>query len=81
MPRGGARAVATGPGAPMAMAQPAPGAGADGGPRPVRGPARYGQLVFGPPGSGKTTYCRAASAELTGRGRRVALVNLVPPSP
>lgn len=39
----------------------------------------FAQLVVGPPGSGKTTYCRAARAYLSQRlGRDVALVNLDP---
>ncbi|XP_015904713.1 GPN-loop GTPase 2 isoform X2 [Parasteatoda tepidariorum] len=38
----------------------------------------YGQLVIGPPGSGKTTYCHAMSEFLKGIGRRVAIVNLDP---
>lgn len=38
----------------------------------------YGQLVIGPPGSGKTTYCHAMSEFLKGLGRRVAIVNLDP---
>ncbi|KAG8198678.1 hypothetical protein JTE90_015505 [Oedothorax gibbosus] len=38
----------------------------------------YGQLVIGPPGSGKTTYCHAMSEFLRGLGRRVAVVNLDP---
>ncbi|KAF8068151.1 Gpn2 [Scenedesmus sp. PABB004] len=38
----------------------------------------FGQLVIGPPGSGKTTYCRGVSEFLAGLGRRVAVVNLDP---
>jgi GTPase SAR1 family protein len=38
----------------------------------------FGQLVIGPPGSGKTTYCAAMRAHLTARGRNVAIVNLDP---
>ncbi|GBN82812.1 GPN-loop GTPase 2 [Araneus ventricosus] len=38
----------------------------------------YGQLVIGPPGSGKTTYCHAMSEYLQGLGRKVAIVNLDP---
>lgn len=40
--------------------------------------ARYGQVVIGPPGAGKTTYCGAAKEFLTGTGRKVILVNLDP---
>jgi len=38
----------------------------------------FGQLVTGPPGSGKTTYCVALKRHHERRGRRVALVNLDP---
>lgn len=38
----------------------------------------FGQLVIGPPGSGKTTYCKAMHEFLTGIGRKVAVVNLDP---
>jgi GTPase SAR1 family protein len=38
----------------------------------------FGQVVVGPPGSGKTTYCAAAAALLRAAGRRVAVVNLDP---
>lgn len=38
----------------------------------------YGQLVIGPPGSGKTAYCHAMSEFLRGLGRKVAIVNLDP---
>jgi len=39
----------------------------------------FGQIVVGPPGSGKTTYCGAAARLLTERlGRPVAVVNLDP---
>ncbi|XP_054715050.1 GPN-loop GTPase 2-like [Uloborus diversus] len=37
-----------------------------------------GQLVIGPPGSGKSTYCNAVANLLSGSGRRIALVNLDP---
>ena len=39
---------------------------------------RFGQLVIGPPGSGKTTYVAAMSELLTSLGRKVAIVNLDP---
>ena len=38
----------------------------------------FGQLVIGPPGSGKSTYCKAMKEFLTALGRRVVLVNLDP---
>jgi len=39
---------------------------------------RFGQLVIGPPGSGKTTYVAAMAEMLRGLGRKVAIVNLDP---
>ncbi|KAJ9057240.1 hypothetical protein DSO57_1024571 [Entomophthora muscae] len=38
----------------------------------------FGQLVIGPPGSGKTTYCRGMKEFLEGLGRKVVLINLDP---
>ncbi|KAA3682362.1 uncharacterized protein DEA37_0006179 [Paragonimus westermani] len=38
----------------------------------------YGQLVIGPPGSGKTTYCAAMTEFLTSIGRKVHVINLDP---
>lgn len=38
----------------------------------------FGQVVIGPPGSGKTTYCNGVQQYLTAARRRVALVNLDP---
>lgn len=38
----------------------------------------FGQVVIGPPGSGKTTYCNGMSQFLTLLGRKVAVVNLDP---
>ena len=38
----------------------------------------FGQVVIGPPGSGKTTYCNGMRQFLTGLGRKVAIVNLDP---
>ena len=38
----------------------------------------FGQVVVGPPGSGKTTYCGAIKEFLTGLGRKVVIVNLDP---
>ncbi len=39
---------------------------------------RFAQLVIGPPGSGKSTYCWAAKAFLEEFGRKVSVVNLDP---
>lgn len=39
---------------------------------------RFGQLVIGPPGSGKTTYVGAMAELLRAMGRKVAIVNLDP---
>jgi len=38
----------------------------------------FGQLVIGPPGSGKTTYCNGMYQFLSGLERKVAIVNLDP---
>jgi GTPase SAR1 family protein len=38
----------------------------------------YGQIVIGPPGSGKTTYCQAMFEFLESTGRRTAIINLDP---
>nr|XP_047128365.1 GPN-loop GTPase 2-like isoform X1 [Hydra vulgaris] len=38
----------------------------------------FGQVVLGPPGSGKSTYCAAIKNFLTGIGRKVIIVNLDP---
>ncbi|NWR43203.1 GPN2 GTPase, partial [Regulus satrapa] len=38
----------------------------------------FGQVVIGPPGSGKTSYCRAMHEFLRRLGRSVAVVNLDP---
>ena len=38
----------------------------------------FGQLVVGPPGSGKSTYCRAVSLLSENLGRQIAVVNLDP---
>lgn len=38
----------------------------------------YGQLVLGPPGAGKTTYCSEMSKLLGSVGRKVVLINLDP---
>ncbi|XP_012694176.1 GPN-loop GTPase 2 [Clupea harengus] len=39
---------------------------------------RFGQVVIGPPGAGKTTYCRGMQEFLTSLGRKVVVVNLDP---
>lgn len=36
----------------------------------------FGQLVIGPPGSGKTTYCYAMAKFLEKLGRKVAIINI-----
>jgi predicted PilT family ATPase len=38
----------------------------------------FGQLVIGPPGSGKTTYCFAIKEYYNYFNRRTAIVNLDP---
>lgn len=38
----------------------------------------FGQLVVGPPGSGKSTYCAGLQQYLSGLGRKVGVVNLDP---
>ncbi|KAG7469145.1 hypothetical protein MATL_G00125770 [Megalops atlanticus] len=38
----------------------------------------FGQVVIGPPGSGKTTYCRAMHEFLGHLGRKVVVINLDP---
>ncbi|XP_068616381.1 GPN-loop GTPase 2 [Brachionichthys hirsutus] len=44
----------------------------------VKRPLRFGQAVIGPPGSGKTTYCRGMQELLTRLGRRAVVVNMDP---
>lgn len=41
-------------------------------------PLRFGQVVIGPPGSGKTTYCLAMQEFLGLLGRKVVVVNMDP---
>ena len=38
----------------------------------------YGQLVLGPPGAGKTTYCNEMTKLLRKNGRKVVLINMDP---
>lgn len=38
----------------------------------------FGELVIGPPGSGKTTYCNGMQQLMEGIGRKVAVVNMDP---
>lgn len=38
----------------------------------------FGQLIIGPPGSGKTTYCNGMQQYLQMTGRKVAVINLDP---
>ena len=38
----------------------------------------FGQLVVGPPGSGKSTYCNGMQQYLSALGRKVAVINLDP---
>ena len=38
----------------------------------------FGQLIIGPPGSGKTTYCNGMQQYLQLTGRKVAVINLDP---
>ncbi|KAK3870055.1 hypothetical protein Pcinc_024679 [Petrolisthes cinctipes] len=39
---------------------------------------QFGQVVMGPPGSGKTSYCCAVASLLKSLGRKVAVINLDP---
>ncbi|KAM3872722.1 GPN-loop GTPase 2 [Diretmus argenteus] len=41
-------------------------------------PIRFGQVVIGPPGSGKTTYCQGMQEFLGHLGRKVVVVNMDP---
>ncbi|BES94992.1 unnamed protein product [Nesidiocoris tenuis] len=41
-------------------------------------PASFGQLVMGPPGSGKSTYCKEIAEFLKSLGREVVIVNIDP---
>jgi len=43
-----------------------------------RMPTRYGQLVIGAPGSGKTTYCEGMRQYMSALGRFPAIINLDP---
>ena len=46
--------------------------------RPRAAAMVFGQVVIGPPGSGKTTYCVGMQQYLEALGRKVAVVNLDP---
>ncbi|WVQ81630.1 hypothetical protein IAT38_003754 [Cryptococcus sp. DSM 104549] len=48
---------------------------------PVEHTSAFGQLVTGPPGAGKTTYCNGLHQFLTALGRPVHIVNLDPAVP
>ncbi|XP_050986433.1 GPN-loop GTPase 2 [Labeo rohita] len=45
---------------------------------PPKPALHFGQVVIGPPGSGKTTYCRGMQEFLSRLGRKVVIVNLDP---
>lgn len=45
---------------------------------PSRRTTTFGQVVIGPPGSGKSSYCRAMKEFCTTLGRKVAVVNMDP---
>ena len=36
----------------------------------------FGQLLIGPPGSGKSTYCQAMSEFLKNMGRKICIINI-----
>lgn len=46
--------------------------------RPSKSALRFGQVVIGPPGSGKTTYCQGMLEFLSHLGRKGIVVNLDP---
>ena len=46
--------------------------------RDNRRPIRYGQLIIGPPGSGKSTYCDGMQQFLKALGRKVQVLNMDP---
>ena len=41
-------------------------------------PTTFGQIVIGPPGAGKTTYCDSMSQLLRGLNRKEAILNIDP---
>jgi GTPase SAR1 family protein len=41
-------------------------------------PVTFGQVIIGPPGSGKTTYCNGMAQFLRGLGRKTCIVNIDP---
>ncbi|WVR05127.1 hypothetical protein IAU60_002139 [Kwoniella sp. DSM 27419] len=49
--------------------------------RQVQHATAFGQLVTGPPGAGKTTYCNGLHQFLTALGRHVHIINLDPAVP
>ena len=44
----------------------------------MSGGGLFGQIIIGPPGSGKSTYCTGYLDFLTALGRRACVVNLDP---
>lgn len=38
----------------------------------------FGQVVIGPPGSGKSTYCAAMKSKLLSKNRKCIIINLDP---
>ena len=41
-------------------------------------PTTFGQIVIGPPGAGKTTFCDSMAQLLQGLNRKVAILNIDP---
>ena len=65
---------------PLLPAPPSPASlqRADPGSRPPDAPPVWGQVVVGPPGAGKSTYCAGMQQFLALAGRRAAVINLDP---